>query len=431
MKLIVEQKKLRNLAALVIYKMLLDYAYLALISEMFGYMGLEKDANPLKIFLSYVFLFGLWMITPAGNYRVFDVFLNLQLLLMLVPMLTIYGATNGSSIYLLMVLLCYFIQCLCGMLYKEHACVTVSTASMNFNNILLLAAGAVVCICILIYGIPSLTALDITRVYEIRSEYVLRFPLNYLVSWCAKIIIPLGIILSLEEKCYGKAALYAGLQLILYLSFAHKTYLFMIFLVSGVWFVIRKKWLYGALYAVFPTGVFCSILIYKVLGNILAISYFVRRVLIVPAFLKFTYYEYFSVHPKAYFYGSVIGKILGTKPYYNKSIAAEIGAYMGSPDVMANTGYLGESYAQGGYFALILFSIVIIGICKMYSLKKNMNMEIFLSMFIVWFYTLNDVAMQTSLLTGGGLILLLLFVMWPEKYQSGQSSGYARIRLRR
>lgn len=415
MKLVVKRRSLKTLAVMLIYKGMLDYTYLVLISDLFSYMGMEKDVNVFKITVSYFLLIILWLFTPTGTYKVFDIFVNIQLLLMLIPMLTIYGAVDGDTQYLLMVLGCYVIQCLCCMIHKEHAAVSVNTANMEINNFLLLAAAAVVCICILIFGIPSLTALNITRVYEVRAEYAIQFPLNYLVSWCTKVIIPLGFILSIEDKKYGKAFLYGALQLILYLSFAHKTYLFLLLLAGAVWFVCKRKWLYQALYAVFPVGVIGSVLIYRGIGNILAISYFTRRVLIVPAFLKFKYYEYYSVHPKAYFYNSIIGKIFGLESQYEKSIAARIGAYLGSPDVMANTGYLGEGYAQGGYFVLIIMSLCFVVVCKMCQLKKNVNMNIFLTMFVLWFYTLNDVAMQTSLITGGGLILIFIFLVWPER----------------
>jgi hypothetical protein len=425
MNLVIKRRSLKALLGLLIYKSLLDYAYIALLSEHYSYTGIVNNTNAVKIAVSYIILIGLWLLTPTGRYKIFDIFVNIQLLLMLIPMLTVYGTTNRSTEYLFMVLLCYAVQCFFCMMHKEHASVSVNKTNTDFNSFLLLMTALVVGMCILRYGIPSLTALNITRVYEVRDENILAFPLSYLVPWCAKIIIPFGFVLSLEEKKYNKAFLYLILQLILYLSFAHKTYLFMILLAGGVWFVCKKEWLYQILYMVFPLGVAGSILIYKILGNLLVLSYFTRRVLIVPASLKFTYFEFYSVHPKVYFYNSIIGKVLGLESTYTESAPERIGKYLGSPGVMANTGYLGEAYAEGGYFVLIIMSLILLMICKMCALKKNINMNIFLTMFILWIYTLNDVAVQTSLMTGGGAILLLLYAIWPERQTSLNNSSFS------
>ena len=423
MKFVVERRNLKNLALLLTYKILLDYAYLGIIADLFAYMGMEKDVNILKIAAAYILVFVLWLITPTRNYKILNIFVNMQLVIMLIPMLTMYGANNESTLYLSIVLICYAVQCLFCMMQKKYVSVKVNTTNMDFDRLLPLLAVITVGLCILKFGIPSLKALNITRVYEIRIENALSFPLSYLVPWCAKVLIPFGFILSLEEKKYRKSMCYLLLQGILYLSFAHKTFLFIIIVAGGVWLVCRKRWFYQALYSIFPIGIFVSIFIYQVTGNILAISYFVRRVLIVPASLKFIYYEYYSSHPKAHFLGSIIGKALELDSPYEKSIAAQIGEYMGSPQAMMNTGYLGEGYAQGGYFALVIMSLLLLVICKVCTLKKNVNMNVFLPMFILWFYTLNDIAFQTSLMTGGGLILILLFIVWPERknlYHSGE-----------
>lgn len=437
MKIVIKRRSLKALVAVLFYKAMLDYAYLVFLTDIFDYMGITEDMNILKVIISYVMLIGLWMITPTGDYKIYDVFVNIQLLIMIIPMLTMYGVTDESTQYFVMVQGCYVVQCLVCMMHKEHASVSVNRTNTDFNNFLLIIALLVAGISILKFGIPSLTALNITRVYEIRSEYALSFPLSYLVPWCAKIIVPFGFILSLEEKKYGKGLVYVAIQMILYLSFAHKTYLFMIILAGGVWFVCRKGCLYQVLYMIFPLGVAGSILIYRLIGNILALSYFVRRVLIVPATLKFAYFEYYSVHPKACFYKSIIGKIFGLESPYNKSIAEQIGIYIGEPGVMANTGYFGEGYAQGGYFVLIIMAMFLMVVCKMCALKRNINMNIFLTMFILWFYTLNDVALQTSLITGGGAVLLFAFAIWPERKKSYTAlsattpkSGYRRVRIR-
>lgn len=429
MNLVIKPRSLRALLALLIYKSLLDYAYMALLAEKFSYTGIVNNINVVKIVVSYVILVGLWLLTPTGGYKVCDIFVNIQLVLMLVPMLTVYGASNRSTEYLFMVLLCYAAQCFFCMMHKEHASVSVNKTNTDFNSFLLLTTVLVVGMCIVRYGIPSMTALNITRVYEIRDENILTFPFSYLVPWCAKIIIPFGFVLSLEEKKYKRVFLYVMLQMILYLSFAHKTYLFMIILVGGVWVVCKKEWLYQVLYLVFPVGVAGSIIIYQVLENILVLSYFTRRILIVPANLKFTYFEYYSVHPKAYFYNSIIGKVLGLQSSYNESIAEHIGKYLGSPGLIANTGYFGEAYAEGGYFVLIIISLILLVICKMCAFKKNINMNIFLTMFILWIYTLNDVAVQTSIMTGGGAILLLLYVIWPERRKSSIDGNFSRSRI--
>ena len=49
MNLVIKRRSLKALLALLIYKSLLDYAYMALLSEHFSYTGIVNNTNVVKI----------------------------------------------------------------------------------------------------------------------------------------------------------------------------------------------------------------------------------------------------------------------------------------------------------------------------------------------------------------------------------------------
>ena len=399
------------LILLIVSKLALEITYYFYISPKYTYMGLGTAVSEFKLLESYILLIPLFVLTPMLNYKVTHFFLNIQLIVTVLPMLSYYWLNDQSRIYMYAVCICHLLECI---LIK----INLIKNNINFpglsNNCIfqLLFIGVILTIfyCLFQYGIPKLTALNFNNVYEMRSATNWRFPFSYIIPWCAKIFIPIGIVISLKQKKYVNAVIMQICLLILYLLFPHKTFLFIIFFVVAVYFACYKNFLYASIYLIIPFVSLSGTVIYKITNNIAPISYLVRRVFFVPAQLKFAYYDFFSQNPKYGFADGLIGNILEIDPHYNNSIAKMIGSYMGN-NSSANTGYLGESYAQAGFIGMLILSVILVIFLKILELctyKKDCILVISAASY--WLYNLNDAALLTSLLTGGGLILIFLFV---------------------
>ncbi len=402
-------RKYAFLLFLLISKGLLDLIYCFYISPIFAYMGLIKNVSVDKVIESCILLTALFICTPDMEYKVTHFFLHIQLVVIILPMLSFYSMTDQNRQYMYAVCICHLLQCLMIKCYFTKSSISFPKIPYKLMCKLLVAFILIVILyCLIIYGVPDLTALDFNTVYEIRASVIWRFPLNYFVPWCVKVFIPMGLIIALNNKKYFLFLIIQICLLVFYLLFAHKTFFFIIFFALGIYIVCYYKKLYEALYLVIPAVSVVGVGIYVAIGNIMPLSYLVRRVFILPAQLKFIYYEFFSQNPKYYFSDGQIGRLFGIKSDYKTDIPKTIGIYMKS-GASANTGYLGEGYAQAGFWGMILFSITIVIFLKIMEMCSHRAQNIVtISAASYWLYNLNDSALLTSLLTGGGIFLLLL-----------------------
>lgn len=403
------------LLIVIITKLLLEAVYIKYINPLYEYMGLIYNPSEYRLIESYVILVILYFLTPVGRYSIVDLFLNLQYLITIIPILSFYWLTSQSRIFLYGVVLCHVMQCLVSRVSNNKTVNFPYKLQVNtiYKGLLLLSA-LLLLYCIYRYGIPSLSGLNFNNVYIIRKKNTWTFPLSYLVPWYAKIIFPFGMILSVKNKKYLVSGLLLACFIGIYLLFPNKAFLFSVVLILGVYFGAKLRKLYFFLYGMLPLVLISGVLEKSFFNSRIIISYLVRRALIIPAQLKFAYFDFFSVNEKYYFAKGRIGKLFGIDTDYTDTIPVVIGKYTGISG-HANTGYLGESYAQAGFTGLFLLALILILFLKLIDVKsRKISIEVAVSVTAFWLYSLNDSALLTALLTGGGLLFLLLFSLFKE-----------------
>lgn len=411
-------KKMRYLFLLFFGKILLDIAYYGYISPSYAYMKLETSSSVIKCMESNILLCILFICTPVLKYSVSAFFLNMQLVVTILPMFSYYWLNDQNRIFMYAVCICHILEaCLFKYdFFKGNISVSPSKLSDScIYELIMIFVCIVLMYCIFKYGIPQLASFDFNQIYDIRKNISWEFPFNYFIPWCAKIFIPLGIALGFHRKRYVSAVVLQIFLLIFYLLFPHKSFLFTILFVTAIYLACYKNILYKAIYLVVPGVTILGILIYQLYGSISPLSYLVRRVLFVPAQLKFVYYEFFSQNEKYFFADGQIGRVFGIENRYGLGIARTIGNYMGNSS-SANTGYLGEAYAQAGFFGMLLLSILIVVFLKVLEMFVDGQNHIYIiSASAFWLYNLNDSTFLTGLLTGGGIMMLLIFAMQGKK----------------
>jgi len=263
-------------------------------------------------------------------------------------------------------------------------------------------------------GIPSLRALNILSVYDIRPYVKHPFLMGYLVSWQAKVINPFLITISLIEKNKMLFGISVFMQLVIYLITAHKSFILIPFGIIGVMYIIKKRDFLLSFSFFIPIGVFATYLGYKLFDSLILPSLFIRRLLFVPAQLKFYYYSFIKENQFLYFSEGVIGKIFGIKSPYEIRFANLIGyVFFNNVETGANTGYLADGYANMGVFGIFIVTVLLIIIfivIDSISICAGKEITIGLSLFLIM--GLNDGALLTTLLTGGLLLLMLLLYLY-------------------
>lgn len=130
-------------------------------------------------------------------------------------------------------------------------------------------------------------------------------------------------------------------------------------------------------------------------------------------------YEFFETPGREflYFKGSIL-RFLGYEDPYaaQEGFQRMIGAIYGSEDTNANTGLLGNDYAQLGWWSLLVFPFLRVYLLRMYdycAIGVDKRIIIVLSIFIAFTYISG--AFFTVLITNGILLVNYLLYCFPRE----------------
>lgn len=348
-------------------------------------------------------------------------FLYLVYLFQIIPISTVYAFGDRNSVFYAVLCLAYLLCCLVvGFSDNKEKIQRNNILSKAVAGGYSLIALLLIALVVLKYGLPSLQALNIYSVYELREsgEFELGKYANYLFTWTTAVILPSGIALCITKRKYVLMAVLSGIMLMLYLYSGHKTFLFAIPFVVICAFWSRRPSFYKELFVVGCFGFLLLVILLWVspVAEVLfqrVFSLLGRRVLYVPANNKFHYYEYFSTRPKMGI-GGIIPRWLFYVPnhYENIPYTYEISAiFYGKPDMNSNTGFLAEGYMRfghlGTFLILLLFAIILKQVDRF---QERVGYSLAVGVFIYQIYSLSDAYLLESLVLGPWMLLILILL---------------------
>ena len=139
-------------------------------------------------------------------------------LLEIIPVTTIYSLEGGSHIYYHSVCIAFF---LCEMMVRSSPATIRFRRNRIFSSIMVSCFAAAVLLLLLILiqenGLPSLIALNIYKVYEMRASgaFHLSKYANYLLTWATNVFLPILITLALLKNHWFSAILMCGIELLI------------------------------------------------------------------------------------------------------------------------------------------------------------------------------------------------------------------------
>ncbi|WP_326907833.1 hypothetical protein [Sedimentibacter sp. MB31-C6] len=399
---------------LLIYKFILDFVYVNFINKVYVYSNFTIDFNNLKYMYSFILFFLIYIMLPKNNKKVSSIIILLHFMLMILPMFTIYAMKNESTIFLNMVCFCFAIECFFVRKLPLIKVYKTKQSKYIFYAIVAVLSVYVYSSMIVANGIPSLDALNLTNVYNIRKNVNYPFLMNYLVTWQAKVINPMMIAVSYKYNNRKTLILFIGLQFILYLITAHKSYLFIPIAIIIIMYLFNKKNIMSIISFAGVTGCLVSYLLYELTSSLTIASLFIRRLMFVPAQLKYFYFDFISKNEYLLFSSGIIGKIINTKYPYNMRFVNLISyVYYNDPITAANTGYLGTGYANLGFSGIIIYTALITVILIIIdSIGKKLDNSMVVGILLFSMLSLNDSDLLTTLLTGGLLLLIVLLYLY-------------------
>ena len=407
-----------SIILVILYRILLDYSYRTAIYPTYAYMGYQMNEQGIywRFFVSYCSMLFLFLFTPRKINKPSDLFLNLQFLLLFIPILTYYTMSAHDYMLVFIIMTLHFIQYTTIMLCNKYKLFM----NIRINKTLRFCLGCFIISILLTtslltisrYGLPTLHALNIYNVYKIRAAMTVDFPLNYFVSWSAKIIIPFMLCKYFLNRRYAYAAVMFFLEIFFYLTYAHKIYLLISPAIIISVYIFSKKNIRLKLILFFFLIVAISISLFNLGIGANVFDLMVRRGIFTQTMLHYCYYDFFTTHSFVYFADGLIGKLAGVTSSYEMGIPFDIANYYFGRIFSANSGYIADAFANAGLGGAVIISIVwslLLSYLDTLSLKSNRSLVLAIVFFP--FMMLFESAFLTSLLTGGICIVFVLLFM--------------------
>ncbi|MFA9375912.1 MAG: hypothetical protein ACERKZ_04070 [Lachnotalea sp.] len=412
--MIVERNVVKSFIYLFLYKIFLDVVYIEFVYAKFNYMGFILEFSLYKYIFSLCIFVLTYITLPKKQDKPSLVFLQLHFIVMIIPMFTIYAFMNQPTIFLIMSIFIFILQCVFVRYFPNIQIRRIEQSKLIFYVIIIGMTLFVYTSMIKANGLPSLSSLNIMSVYEFRGKVTYPFLMAYFVNWQAKVINPFLIATSFLNENRIIFCISVILQILIYMITGHKAFLFIPIAILLVVILIARFNFLKISSFIASGATFILFILYKVTGTIILPSLFLRRLLFLPAYIKFIYYDFFLENQFLYFSAGSIGKLLGLSYPFDLPPAYLIGKiYFNNPNTGANTGYIADAYANMGFGGMVLLGLVFAFVLKLIdslSIKVGKNLTIGLTLFTI--LSLNDSALLTTLLTGGLLFLIVMLYLY-------------------
>jgi len=298
---------------------------------------------------------------------------------------------------------------------------TIKIKKINKGKVIIMFLSLSIIIIVLLHSILATKGsfvFNFLKVYDYRDKYgklIFSGIFGYINSWTFKFFAPLLLAWSIYKRKIFLIFL-SVLSIILLFAFSgHKSALEGLILVPFFYFLYKFK--NTSLIIIFSFFILLvGVIFFRLfLNNDLPESLIIRRLLIVPAHLNFTYLEYFSNHELIYWSNSILKSFL-IYPY-DVEFTKVIGAYLGFPNMSANTGFIASGFAQAGVFGIMIYTFFVIILMNIINILAKTNEKYFVMAMV--FIPLNAMYISsdlpTSLLTHGVLIAVLILYLYDKR----------------
>lgn len=396
--------------------MALLLSYRAYLVTEWGYYGFSWNLNSMKLIESFLLLsFFSWLL-PSRFRKPSDFFVHLLFLLPILPMLVLFAVLDASRTFLYASMFALML-----ILQLRHIKLPfLQLPRLPFDKwfwvILSIGYGVIFSLAVATGGAFNF---DLSQVYQYRlqSRTLLPTIYKYLAPWTGVVFFPFALVFAWRTRRIIGALLAVAGSILLFGLTSHKIYLLYPFAVAGLLIVLRLRlstfWITFSYLLVIVLSVFDYYV--GIFGEWLA-SLLLRRLIFVPAFLNYLYYEFFS--DQGFVYWSYSKITLGLLPYpFDLPISRLVGIfYFGdiSSAINSNTGWLGSGYANAGVAGMIMYALII-GLLLSFidSLRKvHDSLTLASTLFPLFFVLFTSSDLPTVLLTHGGLLALSILVFF-------------------
>ena len=244
------------------------------------------------------------------------------------------------------------------------------------------------------YKIYEVRALEINKTHGIS---------NYFYSWLIKIIIPVGLIMSIKNRKWILVFVFFLLQIYLFLVEGHKSAFISLFvLLVMVIKTFQKQTRWMLITTIFM--IIASRIISLSTGDIMVESIVVRRTFFLPAIISIDYFDFFA-HNHTYLSHSIFRHFIDYP--FDLDPPHLIGRdYLFNPKANANSGFISDGFMNFGYIGIFLYVTAMALVFKTIELLRIS--PACSGIIIIIIYTFISSFFLTTLLSHGVILFLIL-----------------------
>jgi len=411
--------KFTIVALVFIFRILLDWSYDLVLEPHFSYLGFVSDPDLVRLLESYVLMAPVALLVPHRVQRPSHFLITLFALIPVVPMLSLYGLQGGSRAYIYAAVFAY------GIVAFPYSFPLIGFPRLANGKLIALTLCIVFSLVVLIWfyiaGGLDFFSLDISKVYDFRTESHAQLSVGifgYLNQWVFRVFNIILLAWALHKKKYVLLLAVLTLQVMYFGFSSEKKVLFAPLLVFSVY--ILSKLNYSTLVVVLGlTAVVAICTMTAIFFDFsLMYSFFVRRMMYVPAQLNFAYFEFFGSKGHVFLSNSLLSWLFDYP--YEEIPPRMISYYLrGNTEGWANTGLLGASYMHFGFIGMFIYAAITRLLLNITDslIVGNLPYWIGLSILIVPYFNLFTGAdLTTALGTHGlGIGFLMLWLFTSQK----------------
>jgi hypothetical protein len=419
-----------SIVATISLKSILDYMYYKYVSVYFLADLFFLDFSLEKQMISYLMLLIITLFAQSiisNIKKPSRIIILIYFISLVIPILTLYSFQNASTLFVLAVVLNFIFIC-----FSVNYLPKFKVRYLHKSLVKILIT-VIFMIYIYVYSYLILTGglsrlnFNLVEIYDVRAEFVKSTAngplLGYFIPWTANIFNMSLLVWGLFKKKKSFVFIAVLFQFLLFGMTNFRSFLFAPILVLFV-YVFTKK--YQLLFLSAFSAIVILIISYSsflLSGNHQWASMIIRRLFFVPANLHLIYYEFFHQknNPFIYWSNSILEFFVDYT--YAVSISRVISWEYWGRDFGANVGFLGEAYAQLGYFGMFLSSFFLIILLKIIdSCADVLPPNIVASVIALPAFSLVNSALFTTMLTHGFIIsIIVLLIMTKLKEAEVQS----------
>ncbi len=410
-------------------RILLDYIYITDVSPHYTYLGLTCSFSESRMILSWAVLLVFIVLIihvinkDDNNEKKGAAILSILLCVSAVPSTTVIAYFNISPLFSIMLCIYWIITVIAyeASVLKQKKIFSLDRTGSLFYFITAIFVLNIIIIIIRYTGLNI--SFDLSDVYEARTIFkqnqiptILRY-----LFFGSTMVFPIVVVYALKTKKRKLAAVAAACQLLAFFSDGRKSTLFMLILtIIGYYFVknfsikLIPVGSFGIILLGFAEKLFCHS------NNI--INYIIRRLYLIPAYLNYAYYDYFSGSPKDMLRQSIMGR-LGFESPYTQPIPEAVGTqyYGGS---YCNNGLFSDAFANFGFIGVIVFPIILALAFKWLDrCSENLSLGASLGIIISMSVAFLSSFFFTVMLTHGFIISCIVVYAMPIPNNGNKNEG--------